>query len=63
MSLLRFPRTLGAFTFHLDPARAGKGATITGQVVSSGTDAFSVPSGKNNKIQVGEKRYADPLAA
>lgn len=45
------------------PARAGEGATITGQVVPSVTDAFRVSPGKNNAAEVGEKRDADPLAA
>lgn len=62
-SLLSFQGTLGAFTFHSHPARAGEGPTITGQVVPSVTDAFRVSPGKNDTAEVGEKRDADPLAA
>lgn len=63
-SLLSVQGTLGAFTSHPDPARAGKGATSTGQVVPAVNYTFRVSPGKNNTAEVGEKRGgADPLAA
>lgn len=62
-SFLSFQGTLGAFTSHADPVRAGKGATSTGQVVPAVNYASRVSPGKNNTAEVGEKRDADPLAA
>lgn len=55
--------TLDAFTSHPDPARTGKGATRTGQVVLAVDFAFRVSPGKNNTAEMGEDRDADPLAA